>query len=301
MNVEESSPPLVSIVVPTYNNEPYVRQTLNSILNQTYTRLEVIVSDHGSTDGTWEAVQPFALDPRVTLLRIPRSNKVLDNWANASRRATGAYLKLVCGDDLLAPECIERQVSALRAVPGAVMAASRRDVVSAAGDPLIRSWGLPGLVGEVSGTEAIRAGVRSGTNPFGEPACVLLCRETLERVGGWDDRFPYVIDQHTYSKALGHGRFVGIADSLASFRISQQQWSVQLASSQYRQVVGYHREIARATGGMVTRADRIEGAARARVLSYARRFAYTALSRKMQTPVAVPVAAPQALVAARVD
>lgn len=275
--------PLVSVVVPSYNNGPFIRETMLSILNQTYRHLEVIVSDHGSTDDTWALLQPFALDPRVRLIQIPRSGRVADNWASATDAATGTYLKLVCGDDLLKPDCIESQVSALQSSPGSVMVASRRDVVTAGGDPLIRARGLAGLVGPFDGQVAVRAAVKSGTNPFGEPACVLLCRATLSSVGGWDDRFPYVIDQHTYSKMLLRGSFVGLPDSLAAFRLSDAQWSVELAGQQYRQVRQFHRHLAATVPGLVTTADRLEGRLRARVLSFARRFAYLAVSRKLRT------------------
>jgi hypothetical protein len=164
------------------------------------------------------------------------------------------------------------------------MVASRRDVVTAGGDPLIRAWGLVGLIGSFEGAAALKAAVRSGTNPFGEPACVLLCRATLSRVGGWDDRFPYVIDQNTYSKILMHGRFVGLPDSLAAFRLSDAQWSVALAGSQYRQVTQFHSHLAARAPGVLSVTDRLEGRVRARVLSFARRFAYKALSRKLTLP-----------------
>ena len=276
--------PLVSVVVPSYNNGPYIHETITSILNQTYRHVEVIVSDHGSTDDTWAVLQAFALDPRVRLIQIPRSPRVADNWVSATEAAAGKYLKLVCGDDLLMRDCIEVQVDALERSPGSVMVASRRDVVTAGGDPLIRGWGLVGLIGSFDGTVAVKNAVRSGTNPFGEPACVLLCRATLSKVGGWDDRFPYVIDQHTYSKMLLHGSFVGLPESLAAFRLSDSQWSVELAGHQYRQVRQFHQHLAARAPGVLTMADRLAGGVRARVLSFARRVAYLALSRRLRTP-----------------
>jgi glycosyltransferase involved in cell wall biosynthesis len=272
-------------VVPSYNNAAFIRETMTSIISQSYRNLEVIVSDHGSTDDTWAVLQEFALDPRVQLIQLGRSGRTADNWARATNAATGRYIKLVCGDDLISHDCIARQVAALEATPGSVMVASRRDVVSAGGDALIRARGLAGLVGQFDGRRAVKSAVQSGTNPFGEPACVLLCRATLSKVGGWDDRFPYLIDQHTYSKVLMHGSFVGLADSLAAFRMSQTQWSVQLAGQQYRQVVSSHRYWAAASDGYITPADRLQGLLRARLLSYARRVVYKVLSRRLRTPL----------------
>ncbi|MGO4604099.1 glycosyltransferase family 2 protein [Terrabacter sp. 2YAF2] len=277
--------PTVSVVVPTYNSAAFVRATMSSILNQTFSDFELIVSDHSSTDGTWEILQPYAADPRVTLLRLARTGKPEDNWDNATHAASGAYLKLVCGDDVIAPTCLERQVEAMRANPGTVMVASRRDVVTASGDVLLSSWGLPNLVGPVDGARAIRQAVRSGTNPFGEPACVLLDRQSLAIAGGWDGSFSYVLDQHTYARVLAQGHFFGIGDSLATFRLSASQWSHALARSQYRQVVDFHRSIAQEHPDWLTQGDLMRGRARAKILAYARRLAYFSMARKLKTPL----------------
>ncbi len=276
--------PLVSVVVPSYNNAAFIAETMRSILGQTFDDFELIVSDHSSNDGTWEILQRFVHDPRVKLLRMRRTEHPHDNWDNATREATGRYLKLVCGDDVLAPDCLERQVEAMRAHPDAVMVAARRDVVTAGGDIVLRSWGLPKMVGELAGRDAVRRAVRAGTNPFGEPACVLLCRKALTDVGGWDGTYSYVLDQHTYSKVLLRGTFVGLADSLASFRLSDSQWSHALARKQYSQVVGFHRDLAATSSGLLSRADLTLGRSRAKALAYARRLAYFSLAREMRTP-----------------
>ena len=282
-----SGSPTVSVVVPTYNNAAFVRETIHSILAQTFGDFELIVSDHSSTDGTWQLLQPFASDPRVRLLQMPRTEGPQDNWANATKVATGTYLKLVCGDDVLAPDCLQRQVEAMRSHPDAVMVASRRDVVTARGEVVLRSWGLPKMMGEFSGESAVRRAVRSGTNTFGEPGGVLLCRASLAAVGGWDGTYSYVLDQHTYSKVLMHGTFVGLAEPLASFRLSDTQWSHALARKQYGQVVAFHRDLAIAFPQLLSRADLARGRARAKTLAYARRLAYFSLARELRTPLPV--------------
>jgi glycosyltransferase involved in cell wall biosynthesis len=55
--------PLVSIVIPAYNNADYLDETMKTVLGQTYTNLEVIVSDHASTDATWTVMQRYRSDP----------------------------------------------------------------------------------------------------------------------------------------------------------------------------------------------------------------------------------------------
>ncbi|GAA2490399.1 hypothetical protein GCM10009858_30560 [Terrabacter carboxydivorans] len=274
----------MSVVVPTYNSAAFVGATVASILAQTFTDFELIISDHSSTDGTWEILQAYAAEPRVRLLTLERSGRPEHNWQHATDAASGTYLKLVCGDDILAPTCLERQVEAMQENPGAVMVASRRDVVTASGEVVLRSWGLPSLVARVGGRHAIREAIRSGTNPFGEPACVLLDRMSLTRAGGWDGSFSYVLDQHTYTRVLLQGDFIGLSEPLATFRLSDTQWSQALARSQYTEVVDFHKTLAQEHPGLLSRGDLFRGRVRARVLSYARQFAYVTLGRKLKTP-----------------
>ncbi|MBI2703541.1 MAG: glycosyltransferase family 2 protein [Mycobacterium sp.] len=166
----------VSVVVPSYNSVEFISATMQSILAQTFSDFELVVSDHSSTDGTWEVLQQFTADPRVRLSRLPSGGGAPANWNAVTDLATGEFIKLVCGDDLLSPGSLAEKVAALEAHPSAVMAASPRDVIDAAGTPVLRNRGLAGLRGEVSGAEAIRRTVLAGTNIYGEPASVLFRR-----------------------------------------------------------------------------------------------------------------------------
>lgn len=288
MILYDMSFPLVSVVVPSFNNAPFIDETMQSILGQTYQNLEVIVADHGSTDGTWEHLQRYASDSRVELHQSPPGGGAGQNWRFVTALASGTYMKLVCGDDVLLPNCVTAQVSALEAT-GAIMAASRRDVITADGRTVLRSWGLANAIGHLEGATAVRRSVRQGTNIFGEPACVLVRRDAFAEAGTWDDTYPYVLDQHTYSRALMLGSFIGLPDALARFRLSNSQWSVRLARQQLRQVTSMHRDLASQFPELLTHTDLLIGSGRARLLSAARRVTYRALSRQMEIPASVTV------------
>ena len=273
--------PLVSIVIPAYNNADFLAETLRSVLAQTHRDLEIIVSDHASTDSTWEVMQQFRGDERVVLLRTEAGGGALANWNRVSRAATGEYLKLVCGDDLISPDIVAKQVAALEAHPDAVLAASPRDIVDADGKPFISKRGLAGLSGVHPGSAAVRRTVRRGTNIFGEPACVMIRREVLERVGWWDSSFPYLIDEASYARVLLEGDFVGVDESLASFRVSASQWSVRLVRDQARQTIGFHDRLADEHPTVVRGIDRRIGNLRARAMARARQLTYLYLGRRM--------------------
>jgi glycosyltransferase involved in cell wall biosynthesis len=274
--------PLVSIVVPSFRNSRFITATLRSALAQTWTDLELVVTDHSSDDGTWELVQEFADDPRVRIARTPAGGGAEANWNAATNMARGTYLKLLCGDDLIEPTCVERQVQALEASPTAVLAAVRRDLVDVADRPLLRGRGLGALTGVVDGDTAIRTLVRAGTNLLGEPGCVLLRRDALEKVGGWSAAYPYLIDQFTYMNVLTTGDMVGVPETLAAFRVSNTQWSVRLASEQSRQAAGVHRHFAAELDGVVSQRDVRVGNLRASRTAFARRAAYLVWRRQMR-------------------
>lgn len=277
-------PPCVSVVVPAYNNERYIVETMESILAQNYPNLEVIVADHSSTDGTAALLYRFADDSRVTLLTTEAGGGALRNWNRVSRAATGEFLKLVCGDDLLAPNAVSKQVTAFQEHPSAVLVAAQRDIVDHYGDPVIQGRGLAGLRGLVNGRVAARRTVRVGSNLFGEPACVLFRKDVLERVGWWHADYPYLIDEASYVEVILHGDVVALPETLASFRISAGQWSVALATQQASQAQNFHRALFKRDPGLLSRSDVIVGNARVVLMALARRAAYVWLRRRMGMP-----------------
>jgi hypothetical protein len=106
---------LVSVVVPAYNAESTLRATLASVRAQTYRRLEIIVVDDGSTDGTGGLVrEAAALDGRIRLLSIDNSGVAAARNAGIAA-SRGAYVAPVDADDLWHPEKIARQVAAIEA------------------------------------------------------------------------------------------------------------------------------------------------------------------------------------------
>jgi len=273
--------PRVSVVVPSFNNASFIEATMDSILAQTFEDFELVVADHSSVDGTWERLQRYAADPRVRLLQTETGGGAPRNWERVTAAARGELLKLVCGDDIVYPDCLRMQVEAMDANPSVVLVAAQRDLIDARGAILMSGRGLAGLTGRVAGRTAARHTVVAGSNIFGEPACVLIRRETLRDAGGWDGRHPYVIDEATYVNVLLRGDFLGIGRPLAAFRLSSSQWSVHLAREQSRQVIGFHHRLADDASGLLTRTDLFRGDARAWGMAYARRLAYLWVGRRM--------------------
>lgn len=274
--------PRVSVVVPAYNNADFLADTLESILAQDYDDYELVIADHSSSDRTAQVLGAYAARSRVRVLApTPAGGGALANWNRVSEHAHGEFIKLVCGDDLIAPSALREQVQALDRNPTAVFVASPRNLIDAHGNVVVRDRGLGGLRGCVSGREAVRRSVRAGTNIFGEPGCVMFRRELLVREGGWDNSSPYLIDQATYSRIMLHGDMVALPRTLASFRISQTQWSVRLVKEQAAQAIAFHEALRRRDPSLLSAWDVRVGNAMARLMAQARRLAYSWLRRRM--------------------
>lgn len=131
-----SGAPLVSIGVPVYNGGGYLAQTLRSIQEQTYSNLEIIISDNASTDETEAVCREAAdADSRIRYERHEVNRGGLWNFNRVLYLATGAMVKLAAADDLLRPRFIEACVQALaEAGPQTVLAYPRTQIIDADGE-----------------------------------------------------------------------------------------------------------------------------------------------------------------------
>ncbi len=98
----DSTQSLVSVCIPTYNAALWIEETIQSVLDSTYTNLEIIVNDDASTDSTAKIVQSFD-DPRLHLYRNGHNLGVPANWNRALEKASGAFIGLLNHDDLYGP------------------------------------------------------------------------------------------------------------------------------------------------------------------------------------------------------
>jgi glycosyltransferase involved in cell wall biosynthesis len=103
---------MVSIIIPTFNREKLINDTLKSVMNQSYHNLEVIVIDDGSIDGTWEILKKFDdQDDRVRIFARNRDPKGASTCRNIGiEKAKGDFIMFLDSDDLLAEYCLERRI-----------------------------------------------------------------------------------------------------------------------------------------------------------------------------------------------
>ena len=269
------SPPLVSICIPTYRGAAYVGAAIDSVLNQSYQQFEIWILDDNSPDDTWAVVARYT-DPRITYIRNDHNLGPQGNWNRCLELAQGKYFKLLPHDDVLAPDCLEKQVAILEADKAGEIALvfGSREIINPEGKVLM-ARGLPGAkTGRIEGLSLIKRCVRAGANLIGEPGNGLFRRDLVKTVGVYDASHPYLVDLDYWFRILMHGDAHYIQARTSSFRVCPGSWSVAIGGKQYQDFKGFVDKFHANTNYRISRTDRAIGLARARLNTVARAIVY---------------------------
>lgn len=145
MSEDTNKMPLVSIIVPVYNGERYLRESLDSILNQTYQNTEVLVMDDASTDSTPEIIASYG--KQIRHIRQAQNKGIYANENDGIAIAKGEYIAVYHADDIYDPAIVEKEVEYLE-MHGEVGAVFCKDIFV---DAENREYGRLKLPPEVSG------------------------------------------------------------------------------------------------------------------------------------------------------
>lgn len=122
--------PRVSIGLPVYNGEQYLAETLDSLLAQTFSDFELVISDNASTDGTEEICRSAAArDPRIRYARQDVNLGGAWNHRHVFDLSSGEYFRWAGHDDICAPEYLERCVEVLDRDPSVILCYTRSEVI----------------------------------------------------------------------------------------------------------------------------------------------------------------------------
>lgn len=210
--------PLVSVCIPAYNNAEYISETMDSILKQTYQNLELIVVDDNSKDNTLEVLQKYAeKDDRVKVYHNEKNLGMSGNWNHCLELCEGEFIKLVCADDLLAENALEKEVQALIENPSAVMSESDTKFVDLNGNGkgFYKRFRANGLV---AGSRVARKGFFI-KNYFGAPQANTFRKSAYQKVGGFDTDYTYILDYDFWVELAKLGDVYIIHEPLNFFRV----------------------------------------------------------------------------------
>jgi glycosyltransferase involved in cell wall biosynthesis len=211
----------VSVCMPTYNGERYIRDSIESVLMQDFQDYELIIVDDASTDSTLEIINSFN-DHRIRLHQNEASVGIPGNWNLCLAKSKGRYVKYLFQDDILYPDCISTMLDTFKTDMRIGISFSKRDLLVEDGitardmylhmKDLQKPLKRKGKMGPyLPGRELLESCIKYGGlyfNFFAEPSFVMFDSKWLARTGPFDNRLRQNVD-------YGHWlRFLLITDAV---------------------------------------------------------------------------------------
>jgi glycosyltransferase involved in cell wall biosynthesis len=206
---------LISVIIPVYNGEKTIKETIESVLNQTVSDFEIVIINDGSQDSTLEVVSRISA-PLLKVFSYPNAGVSVSRNRGISQ-AAGDYVSFLDADDLWTPDKLETQLKALQANPKAAVAYSWTDWIDETGQ-FLRSGGHITVNGDVYAKLLLRDFVESGSNP-------LIRRQALTEVGGFDASLNLAADWDMWLRLAARYEFVAVPSSQILYRVSPNSMS----------------------------------------------------------------------------
>lgn len=171
-----ASIPVVSVIIPAYNAESFIRETIDSVLNQSFSEFEIIAIDDGSKDQTLEILKTIQ-DERLKVFSYPNGG-VATARNRGIEQATGEFISFLDSDDLWTADKLEKQLKALQEKPEAGVAYSWTQFIDLEGNPLYTQDSVF-FEGNVYAQILVGNFTANGSN-------MLIRRQFVEAIGGFD-------------------------------------------------------------------------------------------------------------------
>ena len=268
----------ILVFVPTYNSEKYLRQCLDSVLQQTFQDWKCVISDDASTDKSVEIAREYEkIDSRFKVLTHEKNVGAANNWNRAKENNNSFATKILCADDYLLKDALKVQLDILQRNQTAIVF-SERYIVFPGGKKLHPR--LPKYASNISFNDAFRFYINMGRNIFGEPVTSLFLTELFVKSEGFDPKFEYALDTSGYMEiARGHdvtfdNNVVGI------FRVSKNQLSNKLKGKQFSHDFAFIDHLVEVEGIQVTKTEVLIGKIKVMGANLLRVFLYKLLRDK---------------------
>ena len=240
--MEKKDQPLVSIVIPAYNNENTIIATLESIRNQSYKNIEIIIIDDNSKDKTLQLVtEQQKKDNRIKIYHNSTNLGMIGNWNKCIQMSNGEFVKLVCADDLLDKNEIEKETGVMILNPSVNLVESDTRLIDINGKKTgsFKRYHKSGLV---KGKKIARTSI-IWNNFFGAPVNNLIRKSVLDKTGYFDEQFTYILDFDMWMKIACTGDVYIIHELLNSFRIRNDSNTGNLIGKDRETYVAEHQRL----------------------------------------------------------
>lgn len=205
--------PRVSVIMGIKNGERFLRESVESIVAQTFNDFEFIIIDDGSTDRTAEILKEFSQkDSRVKIITNPQNLGLTKSLNIGIRAASGEYIARMDADDIAMPERFEKQVKFLDENSGHTLVGSWAQVIDEKGSD-VRELKYP-----TADTELKKTLIK--LNPFIH-ASIMMRRSALDQTGLYDEAWRYGQDYELYFRIAKNFKMANISELLLKHRINR--------------------------------------------------------------------------------
>lgn len=228
--------PTVSVVIPAYNSQATIRETVASIQRQSFTDFELIAIDDGSSDRTVEILKGI-VDPRLKVYSFPNSGlSVARN--RGIERATSEFISFIDADDLWTENKLARQLETLQQNPQAGVAYSMTLVLGRDGSSIYAGTSAT-HEGDVLAHLLLNNFIASGSN-------AMLRRQAIESVGGFDPGLTSCEDWDYWLRLAAIWPFAVVPEAQIFYRQSSRSMSADIEGMEKNFLTVYQRAFARA-------------------------------------------------------
>ena len=220
--------PKVSVCIPTYNRPEFLKQAIESVLAQTFSDYELIISDNASADTTTAVISSFK-DRRIIHIRKEKNIGLVDNWNNCLSAAKGQYITIFHDDDHMLPDNLTFKIEALDRNERAGMIHSNFHIIDENGSitqenaHFIKSQDIV-----ETGASFLRKSLL-GYNPI-NVSSVVIRKECYDKLGGFSKKVHFTTDLEFWMRISMHYDVIYLAKPLIEYRMYHKDgWT----SSQY--------------------------------------------------------------------
>lgn len=201
--------PKISVIMSVHNGKDYIRESIESILSQTFSNFEFLIIDDNSTDGTEKILKTFG-DKRIKLIKNKKRLGLTESLNIGLKKAQGDYVARMDADDISLPQRFTKQVDFLEENRQIGLVGSWVEYIGPRGESLeIKKY-------PQNHKELLNVIMRY--NPFKHPT-LMIRREILKRIGGYNEKFKYAQDYDLVLKIASISKVANIPEVLLRYRI----------------------------------------------------------------------------------
>ncbi len=226
--------PQVSVIVPNYHHAPYLKERIDSVLNQTYQDFELIILDDCSPDNSREIINSYRDNPHVSHIVFNEKNtgNTFIQWERGVSLAKGEYIWIAESDDVAEPELLATLMGELERHPKAVVAYTHSQMIDAEGKPMSLTWHKHGSSGETrvfEGDDFLRRKMLVNNDIYNASMAVFR-KSVFPLIPKTYQQYRYCGDWLFWNYVCMHGQVIEVCRVLNRYR--QHEKKVTMSSQQ---------------------------------------------------------------------